>query len=306
MAQLILRRLGTAIPTLFIVILLSFLLMRLAPGGPFDGERPLAPETREALIKAYGMDRPLHEQFFQYLGNLLQGDFGPSLVYKDFTVTDLVAKGLPVSMTLGALAMIVALVAGIGLGLWAATRAGGWVDKAVGVGSTVLTALPSFVTAPLLVLFFGLSLMWLPVSGWEEGKWSDMILPVIALALPVTGAIAKLTRAGLASALNEDHIRTARARGLRPMRVLMRHALRPALVPVASYVGPAAAHLLTGAVVIETIFAIPGLGRYFVQGALNRDYPLVLGVVTLYAALIILFNLLADLAYGWLDPRARG
>jgi oligopeptide transport system permease protein len=303
---LILRRLGTAIPTLFAVVLLSFLLMRLAPGGPFDGERPLAPETRAALMKAYGLDKPLPEQFIHYIGNLAQGDFGPSLVYKDFTVTDLVAKGLPVSMTLGALALILALGLGITLGLWAATRAGGWVDSIVGMGSTVLTALPSFVTAPLLVLIFGLSLMWVPVSGWEAGAWRDMVLPVIALALPVTGAVAKLTRAGLASALAEDHVRTARARGLTPMRVLIRHALRPALVPVASYVGPAAANLLTGAVVIETIFAIPGLGRYFVQGALNRDYPLVLGVVTLYAGLIILFNLLADLAYGWLDPRARG
>jgi oligopeptide transport system permease protein len=285
---------------------MAFLLMRLAPGGPFDGERPLAPETRAALMKAYGLDKSLPEQFVQYIGNLSRGDFGPSLVYKDFTVTELVAKGLPVSMTLGALALIVALSVGIFLGLWAATRAGGWVDQIVGIGSTILTALPSFVTAPLLVLVFGLSLMWLPVSGWEDGAWRNMVLPVIALALPVTGAIAKLTRAGLASALAEDHVRTARARGLAPMRVLFRHALRPALVPVASYVGPAAANLLTGAVVIETIFALPGLGRYFVQGALNRDYPLVLGVVTLYAALIILFNLLADLAYGWLDPRARG
>lgn len=306
MLGLILRRLGTAIPTLFAVILLSFLLMRLAPGGPFDGERPLAPETRDALMKAYGMDKPLPEQFVRYLGNLAQGDFGPSLVYKDFTVTDLVAKGLPVSMTLGALALILALSAGIALGLWAATRAGGWVDQIVGMGATILTALPSFVTAPVLVLVFGLSLMWLPVSGWEDGAWRNLVLPVIALALPVMGAIAKLTRAGLANALAEDHVRTARARGLTPMRVLFRHALRPALVPVASYVGPAAANLLTGAVVIETIFAIPGLGRYFVQGALNRDYPLVLGVVTIYAALIILFNLLADLLYGWLDPRVRG
>ncbi len=306
MIALILRRCGTAVPTLFAVILLSFLLMRLAPGGPFDGERPLAPETRAALVEAYGMDKPLHEQFLRYIGNLAQGDFGPSLVYKDFTVTDLVAKGLPVSMTLGALALILALSLGIALGLYAATRAGGWTDQVISMAATVLTALPSFVTAPVLVLIFGLSLMWFPVSGWGDGAWANRVLPVIALALPVTGAIAKLTRAGLATALGDDHVRTARARGLAPMRVLFRHALRPALVPVASYVGPAAANLLTGAVVIETIFAIPGLGRYFVQGALNRDYPLVLGVVTIYAALIILFNLLADLAYGWLDPRARG
>ena len=306
MLQLILRRLGTAIPTLFVVILLSFLLMRLAPGGPFDGERPLDPATRAALTNAYGLDLPLHEQFFRYIGNLMQGDFGPSLVYRDFTVTDLVAKGLPISLMLGGLALILALALGIALGLWAAVRAGGSVDRSISMVTTILTALPSFVTAPLLVLLFGLTLGWLPVSGWNEGAPLNLILPVIALALPVAGAVAKLTRAGLATALSEDHVRTARARGLSPARVLLRHALRPALVPVASYIGPAAAGLLTGAVVIETVFALPGLGRYFVQGALNRDYPLVLGVVTLYAALIILFNLFADLIYGWLDPRVRG
>jgi oligopeptide transport system permease protein len=306
MITLILRRLGTAIPTLFVVIFLSFLLMRLAPGGPFDGERPLDPATRAALTSAYGLDLPLHEQFLRYISNLAQGDFGPSLVYRDFTVTDLVAKGLPISLTLGGLALILALMLGIALGLWAAVRAGGGVDRSISMVTTILTALPSFVTAPLLVLLFGLTLGWLPVSGWNEGAPLNLILPVIALALPVAGAVAKLTRAGLATALSEDHVRTARARGLSPARVLLRHALRPALVPVASYIGPAAAGLLTGAVVIETVFALPGLGRYFVQGALNRDYPLVLGVVTLYAALIILFNLFADLIYGWLDPRVRG
>ncbi len=306
MLSLVLRRLLTAIPTLFVVILLSFLLMRFAPGGPFDGERPLDPATRDALMAAYGMDKPLFSQFFRYLGNLAHGDFGPSLVYRDFTVTDLVAKGLPVSLTLGALAMLLALGLGISAGLAGATNPGGWADRLIGIGSTLLTSIPSFVTAPLLVLVFGLTLGWLPVSGWDDGAWKNLVLPVIALALPVSGAIAKLTRAGLAGALADDHVRTARARGLRPMTVLFRHALRPALVPVASYVAPAAAGLLTGAVVIETIFALPGLGRYFVQGALNRDYPLVLAVVTLYAALIIAFNLVADLVYGWLDPRVRG
>jgi oligopeptide transport system permease protein len=306
MLTLILRRLSTAIPTLFAVMLLSFLLMRLAPGGPFDGERPLDPATREALIRAYAMDKPLAEQFLIWLGKVMQGDFGPSLVYRDFTVTQLVAKGLPVSLTLGALALVLALVLGVGTGLFAAVRAGQWPDRVTGMGATILTSIPSFVTAPLLVLVFGLWLGLLPVSGREDGQWSALLLPVVALALPVAGAIAKLTRAGLASALGDDHVRTARARGLSPSRVLFRHALRPALVPVASYVGPAAAGLLTGAVVIETVFALPGLGRYFVQGALNRDYPLVLAVVMLYAALIILFNLIADIAYGWLDPRARG
>ena len=279
--------------------------MRLAPGGPFDGERALDEDTRAALDAAYGLDLPLGEQIALYIGRLLQGDFGPSLVYRDFTVSELIAQGLPVSLTIGGLALIVACVLGIGGGLWAAIRAGRWQDEAIMGLATLLTALPVFVTGPLFVLIFALGLGWLPVSGWEPGNPSYLVLPVIALALPFAGAIAKLTRAGLAKALNEDHVRTARARGLAERTVIRRHALRPALVPVASYLGPAAAGLLTGAVIIETVFALPGLGRYFVQGALNRDYPLVLGVVTLYAGLIILFNLVADLIYGWLDPRMR-
>ena len=258
-------------------------------------------------MAAYGLDRPLPEQIARMfdVGRLAQGDFGPSLVYRDFTVTDLIARGLPVSLTLGGLALLLALVIGLGAGLTAAGRAGGRTDHALMLTATLLTALPSFVVGPLLALIFGLWAGWLPVSGWGDGQPSHLVLPVIALALPAAGAIAKLARAGLAEVLGQDHILMARARGLGWPRILIVHALRPALVPVASYLGPAAAGLLTGAVVIETVFALPGLGRYFVQGALNRDYPLVLGVVTLYAGLIILFNLLADLAYGWLDPRAR-
>jgi len=306
MLRLIARRLLTALPTLAAVILLSFLLMRIAPGGPFDGERPLDPATRAALERSYGLDKPLPEQAARYVARLASGDFGPSLVYRDFTVTDLVRQGLPVSLTLGALALILALVLGLAAGLAAAAHPGRWPDALLMLMATLLTALPSFVTGPLLVLIFGLGLGWLPVSGWGGGDPAHLVLPVIALALPVAGAIAKLARAGLAGVLGQDHVRNARARGLSPARVLIRHALRPALLPVASYLGPAAAGLLTGAVVIETVFALPGLGRYFVQGALNRDYPLVLGVVTLYAGLIILFNLFADLLYGWLDPRIRG
>ncbi|PTQ12284.1 ABC transporter [Sphingomonas oleivorans] len=306
MGPLLLRRLLTALPTLAAVIILSFLLMRVAPGGPFDGERALDPATRAALMHAYGLDLPLPEQIGRYLWRLLHGDFGPSLVYRDFTVTDLVAQGLPVSLRLGGFALLLALILGIAMGLFAAARAGGRTDHALMLGATLLTALPTFVTGPVLVLLLGLWAGWLPVSGWGDGDPAHLALPVLALALPVAGAIAKLSRAGLATALGQDHVRTARARGLGPVTVLLRHALRPALVPVASYVGPAAAGLLTGAVVIETLFALPGLGRYFVQGALNRDYPLVLGVVILYAGLIILFNLIADLLYGWLDPRMRG
>jgi oligopeptide transport system permease protein len=304
MGRLIARRLLTAIPTLLAIIILSFILMRIAPGGPFDGERPLAPETRAALEAAYGLDRPLWEQVWLYLGRLAQGDFGPSMVYRDFTVSGLIAQALPVSLLIGGLALVLAGAMGVGAGLCAALKAGGWLDKALMLMATLLTALPTFVTGPLLALIFGLWLGWLPVSGQGDGV-SWLVLPVLALSLPVAGAVAKLSRAGLAGELGSDHLRAARARGIPPFTLLRRHALRPALVPVASYLGPAAAGLLTGAVVIETVFGLPGLGRYFVQGALNRDYPLVLGVVTLYAALIIAFNLFADLIYGWLDPRMR-
>ena len=304
MLGLILRRLATALPTLAAILILSFLLMRLAPGGPFDSERPLDPATHAALVQSYGLDKPLPEQIVLYIGRIARGDFGPSLVYRDFSVSDLVAQGLPVSLTLGGLSFVLALTLGLAIGLAAAAQAGTQIDKALMLAMTMLTALPTFVTGPLLVLIFALGLGWLPVSGLETPR--HLILPVVALALPVAGAIAKLSRAGLAETLRQDHIRTARARGLSRFRILVVHALRPALVPVASYAGPAAAGLLTGAVVIETVFALPGLGRYFVQGALNRDYPLVLAVVTIYAALIILFNLFADLLYGWLDPRARG
>ena len=304
MAAILVRRLATALPTLLAVILLSFLLMRVAPGSPFDAERPLDAATRAALERAYGLDQPLLAQLGRYLGNLIQGDFGPSLVYKDFTVTQLIGQGLPVSLLLGSLALVLALATGIAGGIIGALRPGGWLDRWIGLESAVAVALPSFVTGPLLALVFGLWLGWLPVSGL--GGPASLILPVTALALPVAGAVAKLTRTGLAETMAQDHVRTARARGLPPLKLLLRHALPPALIPVVSYLGPAAAGLLTGAVVIETVFGLPGLGRYFVQGALNRDYPLVLGVVVLYAGLILLFNLIADLLYGWLDPRARG
>lgn len=304
MRAILFRRLATALPTLLAVILLSFLLMRLAPGSPFDAERPLDPATRAALDRAYGLDQPLLAQLGRYLASLAQGDFGPSLVYKDFTVSELIAQGLPVSLMLGGLALVLAATSGIGAGIAGARRPGGWIDRVIGLAAALAVALPGFVTGPVLVLVFALWLAWLPVSGL--GGAASLVLPVIALALPVAGAVAKLTRTGLAEALAQDHVRTARARGLPPLTLLLRHALPPALIPVVSYLGPAAAGLLTGAVVIETVFGLPGLGRYFVQGALNRDYPLVLAVVILYAGLILLFNLIADLLYGWLDPRARG
>lgn len=304
MRAILIRRLATAIPTLILLVLASFLLMRAAPGSPFDAERPLDPAVRAQLDAAYGLDQPLAEQAWTYVTNIARGNFGPSLVYKDFTVGDLIAQGLPVSLTLGALALVVALALGLGAGIAASLTPGGGRDRALMLAATLLTAIPAFVTGPVLALVFALWLGWLPVAGLD-GRGA-LVLPVVALALPVAGAIARLLRTGLVQVLAQDHVRAARARGLDDWTVLRRHALRPALIPVVSYLGPAAAALLTGAVVVETVFGLPGLGRYFVQGALNRDYPLVLGVVILYAALILLFNLIADLAYGWLDPRTRG
>ncbi|GJE58579.1 ABC transporter permease [Methylobacterium trifolii] len=300
----VLRRLLQAVPTLFVVVALSFVLMRLAPGGPFDLERPLAPAAMENLRRVYGLDQPLIVQFGRYLAALARGDLGPSFSFRDLTVADLFARGLPVSMTLGGLALVLALVTGVGLGSLAAFRRGGWADRLVGWLSAMSLALPSFVVAPLLQIGFGLTLRWLPVGGWEDGAPAHLVLPVVTLALPHAGALARLTRASLAEALLAPHIRTLRSLGLPPARIA-RHALRGALLPVVAILGPLAAGLLTGSVVVETIFGLPGIGRYFVEGALNRDYTLVMGTVVLVAILVVAFNLVADLASAWLDPRLR-
>ncbi|KAB1070562.1 ABC transporter permease [Methylobacterium planeticum] len=299
-----LRRLLQAVPTLVLVITLSFFLMRLAPGGPFDLERPLPPAAMENLRRVYGLDQPLPVQFARYLGALATGDLGPSFSFRDLSVADLFARGLPVSMTLGSLALALALAVGIGLGTLAATRQGGAADRLVGLLAALALSVPSFVVAPLLQIAFGLSLRWLPLSGWEGGAPSHLVLPVITLALPQIGAIARLTRTSMAEALRAQHVRTLRAMGLPPLAVA-RHALRGALLPVVAILGPLAAAMLTGSVVVETIFGLPGIGRYFVDGALNRDYTLVMGTVVLVAVLVLLFNLAGDLLSALLDPRLR-
>ncbi|WP_342165716.1 ABC transporter permease [Methylobacterium sp. SD21] len=304
MIGLVLRRLGQGVPTLLAVVALSFFLMRLAPGGPFDLERPLSPAAMENLRRVYGLDRPLIAQFGSYLTALARGDLGPSFSFRDMSVAGLIARGLPVSATLGALALVVACVFGIGLGCVAALRRDGWIDRAIGLGAALTLSLPSFVVAPLLQIAFGLTLRWLPLSGWEEGDPRHLILPVLTLALPQIGALARLTRASLGEVLRTQPVRTMRAFGLPPILVT-RHALRGALLPVVAYLGPLAAALLTGSVVVETIFGLPGIGRYFVEGAVNRDYTLVMGVVLLVAVLVIVLNLAADLACAWLDPRLR-
>ncbi len=303
MARYIVRRLIGALPTLFIIVTLAFFMIRLAPGGPFDRERQVHPDIAANLARVYHLDEPLWQQYGRYLGNIARGDFGPSFKYRDFSVTELIAGGFPVSLQLGAMAIGLALLLGIGLGTLAALRQNGKLDVAVMALAMTGIAVPNFVMAALLTLVFGVYLRWLPVAGWGGGDLAHSLLPVLALALPQVAYVARLTRGGLIEVLNSNYIRTARAKGLPERLVIGRHAMRGALVPVVSYLGPATAAVITGSVVIEQIFAIPGIGRYFVQGALNRDYTLVMGVVIFYGALIILFNLLVDIAYRALDPR---
>jgi len=300
-----LRRLLIAIPTLFIITTAAFFLMRAAPGGPFDAEADLEPEVLENIRAAYDLDKPLAIQYRLYVAGLLSGNFGPSLVYKDFSVSELVAIGLPVSLKLGAAAIALALVIGGLGGILAALRQNRALDHLVmGLAMTGI-AVPSFVTAPILALVFGLYLKLLPVAGWNDGALPNMVLPVVALALPQIAIIARLMRGGMLEVLRSNFVRTARAKGLRESRVVLRHVLPTAAVPLVGYLGPALAGIMTGSLVIELIFNLPGVGRYFVQGALNRDYPLVMGIVVIYAAAIILLNLLSDLAYAALDPRVR-
>jgi oligopeptide transport system permease protein len=305
MINFTLRRIAIAVPTLFIIATAAFFLMRAAPGGPFDAEADLEPEVLENIRAAYNLDKPMLTQYGIYLSRAISGDFGPSLVYKDFGVTELISIGLPVSMRLGLTAMALAVLVGAVAGIMAALRQNRLLDHAVMALAMTGIAVPSFVIAPILALVFGLYLRLLPVAGWDDGALRNMVLPVIALALPQIAIIARLTRGGMLEVLRSNFVRTARAKGIPEARVVLRHVLPSAVIPLVGYLGPAIAGIMTGSLVIELIFNLPGVGRYFVQGALNRDYPLVLGVVTLYAALIILFNLFADLIYGWLDPRMR-
>lgn len=299
-----LRRIAGTVPTLLILVTLSFFVIRLAPGGPFEG-RTLTPQELANLDHLYGLDRPLGVQYLRYLVGLAHGDFGVSYQLRDESVASLIAQGLPVSATVGFAALVLAIFGGVPLGVWAALRRGGIVDYAVTALATLAMALPAFVTGPLLALLFGLALRWLPVAGWEPGDPAYLVLPAVTLALPVGAAIARLTRGSLLETLGASFVRTARARGLGRWRVLLRHALRPALLPVVSYLGPAATYVFTGSLVVETVFALPGTGRFLVQGALARDYTIVMGMVILYGALTLLLNLAADLVYGWLDPRVR-
>jgi oligopeptide transport system permease protein len=304
-AAYVTRRLLTSIPTLLVIVTVAFFMMRLAPGGPFDHERALPPEIEKNVLAAYDLDQQLLLQYTDYLLGVLHGDFGPSFKYRDFTVAELLWTGFPVSLEVGGLAIALAVLLGISLGTLAALRQNTTVDHAVMATAMTGIAIPNFVMAPLLTLIFGVYLSWLPVAGWNDGAPQNLVLPVIALALPQIAYIARLTRGSMIEALHANYVRTARAKGLRERIVVLRHALRGALLPVVSYLGPATAQVITGSVVIETIFGIPGIGRYFIHGALNRDYTLVMGAVIVYAVLIILLNLIVDLLYGLLDPKVK-
>ena len=300
-----LRRIAGTLPTLLVIITVSFCVVRLTPGGPFDQEQALPPAVRANLERLYGLDQPLTVQYVHYLRGLLRGDFGPSLRQRDFTVSELIAQGLPLSATLGLAAILLAVLSGIPAGIAAALWRNRGADYCITTLAALGLALPSFVTGALFALVFGLYLRWLPVAGWQHGAPRYLVLPVLTLALPVAAYVARLTRASLLEVLSAHYVRSARARGLGGPRVLWRHALRPALMPVVSYLGPAVAFVMTGSLVIETVFGLPGTGRYLVEGAIDRDYPLVMGMIVVYGALTLFLNLIADLIYGWLDPGVR-
>jgi len=300
-----LLRIAGAIPTLLLVIALAFLMVRAAPGGPFDDERVLPADVEANIARAYHLDEPLPRQFARYLGGLLTGDLGPSYRYRDYTVAELIGNAFPLSLQLGAMAMILALLLGVSAGTYAALRQDSAIDRIVMAFAMTGISIPVFVIAPILVLLLAVKLQWLP-AGWSGTSGaSRYVLPVLTLALPQVAYIARLTRASMIEVLGRDFVRAARAQGLGTATVIRVHALKPAMLPVLSYLGPAVAAILTGSVVVEEVFGIPGLGQFFVRGALNRDYTLVLGIVVFYASLIVALNLVVDILYGVIDPRVR-
>ena len=301
----VLRRFATMIPVLFIAVTACFFILRLAPGGPFDGERPLPPAILANLAAHYNLDKPLIQQYAIYLGNVLRGDLGPSFVSEDFSVAEQIAIGLPYTMVLGGLAFVVAILVGVAAGVFGALWQNRLPDYLTAAIILIGLILPNFLIAPILQLVFGVQLAWLPVGGWGDGSWSYLVLPVIVLAWSHAARISRLMRGSMIEVMNANFIRTAKAKGLGSRRVVLRHAIKPALMPVVSYLGPAASYLLTGSLVVETIFGLPGIGRYFINAALNRDYGMVLGTVIFYMVLIVILNLLVDIAYAFLDPKVR-
>ena len=300
-----LRRILATLPTLLTVITVCYLMLHLTPGGPFDSERKVSAAVLANLQAKYHLDLPLWQQYLYYLNNLLHGDLGASFRYADWSVNDLVAKALPVSLLIGGLSMLIAVLAGVVLGIWAALRQNSWVDHGLMVFCNIGGSVPSFVIGPLLVTVFALWLQWLPSGGWNEGQWRFVVLPVTLLAVINLSTVGRVMRGSLIEVLSSNFILAARAKGLPMSTIVMRHALRPALIPVVSVLGPLAISSITAAVVTETWFSLPGLGKLIVNGASNRDYTLVLGLVVLVTFVAVLLNLLVDLAYALLDPKIR-
>ncbi|OAN18405.1 oligopeptide transporter permease [Photobacterium jeanii] len=305
MIKLIAKRILEAIPTLLVLITISFFLMRFAPGNPFSSERPLPPEVMANIEAKYGLDKPVFDQYTTYLGNILQGDFGPSFKYKDFTVNELISKALPVSAKIGFFAFIFAVVMGVTVGTIAALKQNTWIDYTIMSTAMAGVVMPSFILAPVLIYIFSINLGWLPAGGWQDGSLQFMLLPMFGMSLLYVATFARITRGSMIETLNSNFIRTARAKGLSYPYIIVKHALKPALLPVVSYMGPAFVGIITGSVVIETIFGLPGIGKLFVNAAFNRDYSLVLGVTILIGTLTIIFNAVVDIVLAYIDPKIR-
>jgi len=305
MSRFIVRRFLSVIPTLFIIVTFSFFLIRLAPGGPFSGEKKLPPEIMANIMRKYHMDEPLHKQYFRYLGDVLHFDLGPSYRYKDQTVNDLIGNAFPVSIMLGTIALSVALVLGTLVGITSALKQNKWQDYAAMSVAVLGISVPLFVIGPILMLIFALKLKWLPTSGWLSSRAGAMtlIMPVATLMMPYFAYIARLSRGSLIEVLRSDYVRTARAKGLKESVVIRKHMLKGAMLPIVTYLGPAFSGIITGSVVVEQIFVIPGIGRIFVQSALNRDYTVIMGDVIVYSIILIAANFVVDILYGLLDPR---
>jgi oligopeptide transport system permease protein len=303
MLRFITSRFLQSLVALFVVITATFFMVRFVPGGPFTAEKAVTPEILRNLEAHYGLNKPLWQQYLDYLGSLARGNLGPSFKYPNRTVNEIIADKVPVSAELGGIALAIALVLGITLGTLAAVRRNTWADYVASSLGMIGVSIPTFVVGPLAVLYFAIHLGWFNASGWFFG--ADRVLPAVVLGIAYAAPISRLTRGGMLEVLNQDFIRTARAKGASELRVVVRHAMRGGLLPVVSYLGPAIAGILTGSFVIETIFQIPGIGREFVNSAFNRDYTLVLGTVILFAALIMALNVLVDIVQAWLNPKVR-
>ncbi|MCL9782267.1 oligopeptide ABC transporter permease OppB [Vibrio sp. S4M6] len=305
MFKFIAKRILEAIPTMLVLITISFFLMRFAPGNPFSTERPLPPEVMANINAKYGLDKPVWQQYTTYLTNIITGDFGPSFKYKDYTVNELISSALPVSVKIGFAAFIFTVVMGVGVGTLAALKQNTWLDYWIMASAMLGVVMPSFVLAPVLIYLFSINLGWFPAGGWLDGSFKYMALPVLGMSLLYVATFARITRGSMIETLNSNFIRTARAKGMSYPYIIVKHALKPALLPVVSYMGPAFVGIITGSVVIETIFGLPGIGKLFVNAAFNRDYSLVMGVTILIGFLFILFNAVVDVLLAYIDPKIR-